>query len=115
MENRDAVGYNSAIEIQLQLSAFKTLVDLVGNHLTGKDFTETFDAEYIHFALFSNSIDHGWASGISATSIQGLSGMLVERGANNVNQAYVTLHYLLNPRVVKRMRQLISYKMTFQL
>ncbi|CAA3015782.1 Hypothetical predicted protein [Olea europaea subsp. europaea] len=39
-----------------------TFVDLAGNHLTRKDFTETFDAEYFPFALFSNSIDHGWAS-----------------------------------------------------
>ncbi|CAA3008269.1 DNA (cytosine-5)-methyltransferase [Olea europaea subsp. europaea] len=26
------------------------------------------------------------------------------------HEAYITLHYLLKPRVVKRMRQLISYK-----
>ncbi|CAA3015247.1 Hypothetical predicted protein [Olea europaea subsp. europaea] len=87
---------------------FKTFIDLAGNHLTGKDLTETFDARYFSFALSSSPIDHGWASVMSATSIQGLSGMLVEGRANNVNQAYVFLHYLLNPRMVKRMRQLLT-------
>nr|GMD88586.1 ankyrin repeat protein SKIP35-like [Ipomoea batatas]GMD95384.1 ankyrin repeat protein SKIP35-like [Ipomoea batatas] len=87
--NRDRVGRNSAAEIQLQLSAFKTFLDLAGNNLTGKDFTEAFDAACFPLTLFSSSSDPGWASGISATAIQGLLGMLVEGGADNVNQCFL--------------------------
>lgn len=87
--NRDRVGHNAAVEIQLQLSAFKTFLDLAGNHLTGKDFTEAFDAACFPLTLFSSSFDPGWASGISATAIQGLLGMLVEGGADNVNQCFL--------------------------
>ncbi|RVW69031.1 Ankyrin repeat protein SKIP35 [Vitis vinifera] len=87
--NRDRVSHSSAIEIQLQLSAFKMFLDLAGNHLTGKDFTEAFDAACFPLTLFSSSFDPGWASGISATAIQGLLGMLVEGGADNVNQCFL--------------------------
>jgi hypothetical protein len=86
--NKDRVSHSSAVEIQLQLSAFKTFLDLVGNQLTGKDFTEAFDAACFPLTLFSSSFDPGWASGISATAIQGLLGMLVEGGADNVNQCF---------------------------
>lgn len=87
--NRDRVRHNPAVEIQLQLSAFKTFLDLAGNHLSGKDFTEAFDAACFPLTLFSSSFDPGWASGISATAIQGLLGMLVEGGADNVNQCFL--------------------------
>ncbi|XP_010251448.1 PREDICTED: ankyrin repeat protein SKIP35-like [Nelumbo nucifera] len=87
--NRDKVNQSSAVEIQLQLSAFKTFLDLAGNQLTGKDFTEAFDAACFPLTLFSSSFDPGWASGISATAIQGLLGMLVEGGADNVNQCFL--------------------------
>ncbi|GLT89322.1 hypothetical protein SLE2022_073090 [Rubroshorea leprosula] len=87
--NRDRVNHYSAVEIQLQLSAFKTFLDLAGNQLTGKDFTEAFDAACFPLTLFSSSFDTGWASGISATVIQGLLGMLVEGGADNVNQCFL--------------------------
>ncbi|CAK9174709.1 unnamed protein product [Ilex paraguariensis] len=87
--NRDRVSHNSGVEIQLQLSAFKMFLDLAGNHLTGKDFTEAFDAACFPLTLFSSSFDPGWASGISATAIQGLLGMLVEGGADNVNQCFL--------------------------
>ncbi|KAJ8770622.1 hypothetical protein K2173_021269 [Erythroxylum novogranatense] len=83
------VSHSSAVEIQLQLSAFKTFLDLAGNQLTGKDFTEAFDAVCFPLTLFSSSFDPGWASGISATAIQGLLAMLVEGGADNVNQCFV--------------------------
>ncbi|XP_059277449.1 ankyrin repeat protein SKIP35-like isoform X1 [Lycium ferocissimum] len=87
---RVGVGRNSAIEIvQLQLSAFKTFLDLAGNHLTGKDFTEAFDAACFPLTLFSSSFDTGWASGVSANAIQGLLGMFVEGGADNVNQCFL--------------------------
>ncbi|KZV33661.1 hypothetical protein F511_12360 [Dorcoceras hygrometricum] len=87
--NRDKVGNNPAVGIQLQLSAFKTFLEITGNHLTGKDFTEAFDAACFPLTLFSSSFDPGWASGISATAIQGLLGMLVEGGADNVNQCFL--------------------------
>ncbi|KAG9136207.1 hypothetical protein Leryth_003809 [Lithospermum erythrorhizon] len=64
-------------------------LDLAGSHLTGKDFTEAFDAACFPLTLFSSSFDPGWASGISATAIQGLLGMLVEGGADNVNQCFL--------------------------
>ncbi|CAI0396955.1 unnamed protein product [Linum tenue] len=87
--NMGKVNHSSAVEIQLQLSAFKIFLDLAGNQLTGKDFTEAFDAACFPLTLFSSSFDPGWASGISATAIQGLLGMLVEGGADNVNQCFL--------------------------
>lgn len=85
----DRVMHSSAIEIQLQLSAFKTFLDLAGDRLTGKDFTEAFDAACFPLTLFSSAIDPGWASGIAASAMQGLLGMLVEGGADNVNQCFL--------------------------
>lgn len=87
--NRDKLIQTSAVEIQLQLAAFKAFLDLAGNNLTGKDFTEAFDAACFPLTLFSSSFDPGWASGISATAIQGLLGLLVEGGADNVNQCFL--------------------------
>ncbi|XVF54985.1 hypothetical protein PTKIN_Ptkin06aG0000300 [Pterospermum kingtungense] len=87
--NNDRVNHCSAIEIQLQLAAFKAFLDIAGNQLTGKDFTEAFDAACFPLTLFSSSFDAGWASGISATVIQGLLDMLVEGGADNVNQCFL--------------------------
>ncbi|XWS60036.1 hypothetical protein CRYUN_Cryun08bG0173600 [Craigia yunnanensis] len=87
--NNDRVTHCSAIEIQLQLAAFKAFLDLAGNQLTGKDFTEAFDAACFPLTLFSSSFDAGWASWISATVIQGLLDMLVEGGADNVNQCFL--------------------------
>ncbi|KAM6586178.1 hypothetical protein CsatB_013180 [Cannabis sativa] len=87
--NTDRVGHSSAVEIQLQLSAFKTFLDLAGNQLIGKDFTEAFDAACFPLTLFSSSFDPSWASGISSTAIHGLLGMLVEGGADNVSQCFL--------------------------
>eukprot|EP00252_Welwitschia_mirabilis_P022823 TRINITY_DN6283_c0_g1_i2.p1 TRINITY_DN6283_c0_g1~~TRINITY_DN6283_c0_g1_i2.p1 ORF type:complete len:347 (+),score=58.43 TRINITY_DN6283_c0_g1_i2:1225-2265(+) len=87
--NGEKVMHSSAIEIQLQLSAFKTFLDLAGDRLTGKDFTEAFDAACFPLTLFSSAIDPNWASGIAASAMQGLLGMLVEGGADNVNQCFL--------------------------
>ncbi|KAI4342846.1 hypothetical protein MLD38_027414 [Melastoma candidum] len=87
--NIDMIGHYSAMEIQLQLSAFKTFLDLAGESLTGKDFTEAFDAACFPLTLFSSSFDLGRESGIQATAIQGLLGLLVEGGADNVNQCFL--------------------------
>lgn len=88
---RDKANQDSAAaaEIQLQLSAFKTFLDLAGNNLSGKDFTEAFDAACFPLTLFSTSFSPGWASGISASVVHGLLGMLVEGGADNVNQCFL--------------------------
>lgn len=87
--NGDDIYQNSPVQIQLQLSAFKIFLDLAGNNLSGKDFTEAFDAACFPLTLFSSSFDPGWASGISATAIQGLLSMLVDGGADNVNQCFL--------------------------
>lgn len=87
--HKDRIIHNSAVEIQFQLSAFKTFLDLAGDHLTGKDFTEAFDAACFPLTLFSSTFDPGWASGIAATAVQGLLGLLVEGGADNVNQCFL--------------------------
>lgn len=76
----------SYFEIQLQLSAFRSFLDLAGDQITGKDFTEAFDAACFPLTLFSSSFETGWASAIAAATVRGLLGMLVEGGADNVNQ-----------------------------
>ncbi|XP_031390558.1 ankyrin repeat protein SKIP35 [Punica granatum] len=86
---RDRICRNPTVEIQLRLAAFKTFLDLAGNHLTGKDFTEAFDAACFPLTLFSSTFDPGWASGVSATAVHGLLSMLVEGGADNVNQCFL--------------------------
>ncbi|XP_074563556.1 ankyrin repeat protein SKIP35-like [Curcuma longa] len=88
-DNKGKRNHSTILEVQLQLSAFRTFLDLAGNSLTGKDFTEAFDAACFPLTLFSSSFDPGWASGIPATVIQGLLGMLVEGGADNVNQCFL--------------------------
>ncbi|KFK37227.1 hypothetical protein AALP_AA4G230300 [Arabis alpina] len=85
----DKAYQDSAVEIQRRLSAFKMFLDLAGNHLSGKDFTEAFDAACFPLTLFSTSFSPGWASGISANVIHGLLGMFVEGGADNVNQCFL--------------------------
>lgn len=85
----EMVTYNSSIESQLQLKAFKRFLELAGNRLSGKDYTEAFDAACFPLTLFSTAIDSGWASGIAASAMQGLLGMLVEGGADNVNQCFL--------------------------
>lgn len=88
-ENRGKGNHDTVIEVQLQLSAFKIFLDLADNELTGKDFTEAFDAACFPLTLFSTTFDQGWASGISAAAVQGLLELLVEGGADNVNQCFL--------------------------
>lgn len=108
---RDRVSHNSAAEIELQLSAFKMFLDLAGNHLSGRDFTEAFDAACFPLTLFSNSFDSGWASGISGTVIQGLLGMLVEGGADNVNQCFLEASRFGSTELVRVLLQVIFSSM----
>ncbi|RLM70081.1 ankyrin repeat protein SKIP35-like isoform X1 [Panicum miliaceum] len=88
-ENKGKGNHDTVTEVQLQLSAFKTFLDLADNELTGKDFTEAFDAACFPLTLFSTTFDQGWASGIPAAAIQGLLELLVEGGADNVNQCFL--------------------------
>ncbi|KAM3293889.1 hypothetical protein ACQJBY_037042 [Aegilops geniculata] len=87
--SRGKGNHGTIIEVQLQLSAFKTFLDIADNDLTGKDFTEAFDAACFPLTLFSSTFDQGWAAGISAAAIQGLLELLVEGGADNVNQCFL--------------------------
>ncbi|EFJ13446.1 hypothetical protein SELMODRAFT_122416 [Selaginella moellendorffii] len=80
---------SSIVESRMQLMAFKRFLELAGNKLTVKDITEAFDAACFPLTLFSNAIDPGWATGIAATAMQGLLGILVEAGADNVNQCFL--------------------------
>ncbi|KAL3507033.1 hypothetical protein ACH5RR_032415 [Cinchona calisaya] len=73
-------------KIQIQLSTFKTFLDLAGKHLTGKDFTEAFDAACFPLTLFASSFDPRWASSPSTIGTQGLLVLLIDSGADSVNQ-----------------------------
>ncbi|CAK9222156.1 unnamed protein product [Sphagnum troendelagicum] len=79
----------TAIESCRQLMAFKKFLDLAGFQLSKKDYSEAFDAASFPLTLFSNAIDPGWATGLAASPMQGLLGLLVERGADNVVQWFV--------------------------
>lgn len=106
--NKDRVNNSSLVEIQLQLTAFKMFIDLAGNQLSGKDFTEAFDAACFPLTLFSSSFNSGWSSGISATAIQGLLGMLVEGGADNVNQCFLEASRFGSTELVRILLQVTS-------
>eukprot|EP00249_Psilotum_nudum_P024288 c29144_g1_i2 orf=413-2317(-) len=88
-EDGARIFQSSAIESQLQLMAFKRFLELAGDRLTGKDYTEAFDAACFPLTLFSSAIDPGWATGIAASAMQGLLTMLVEGGADNMNQCFL--------------------------
>lgn len=66
--------------------------------------------------LISLRLGHAKCPFIQKSEIEKLvKEMLVEGGADNVNLAYATLHYLFNPMVVKKMKQfLTSYKEDIQ-
>ncbi|RRT68525.1 hypothetical protein B296_00005110 [Ensete ventricosum] len=101
---------NNIVEVQLQLSAFKTFLELAGDRLTGKDFTEAFDAACFPLTLFSSSFDYGWALGISAIAVQGLLGMLVEGGADNVNQCFLEASRFGSTELVRILLQATTKK-----
>lgn len=82
-------NYNTLQEVQLHVSAFRTFLDIAGDNLSGKIFTEAFDAVCFPLTLFSSLFEPGWSSGSSAVSIKGLLSSLVEGGADNVNQCFL--------------------------
>ncbi|KAK9947254.1 hypothetical protein M0R45_002888 [Rubus argutus] len=76
-------------EAGAKLSAFKTFLDIAGTSYLGRTSQRPSMPACFPLTLFSSSFYPGWASGISATAIQGLLGMLVEGGADNVNQCFL--------------------------
>ncbi|MCO5573185.1 hypothetical protein L7F22_026952 [Adiantum nelumboides] len=88
-EDGGHMSKSSVVESRMQLTAFKRFLNLAGHGLTTKDYAEAFDAACFPLTLFSGSIDPGWASGISASAMQGLLTMLVEHGADNLNQCFL--------------------------
>lgn len=92
-------------EVQFQLSAFETFLDLAENRLTIRDFTEAFDAACFPLTLFSCSFDPGWASGNSAAVIRGLLNMLADKGADNVNQCVLEAARFGSTEVVRMLLQ----------
>ncbi|WVZ74983.1 hypothetical protein U9M48_023095 [Paspalum notatum var. saurae] len=80
---------NTLQEVHLHLSAFRAFLDIAGDNLSGKIFTEAFDAACFPLTLFSSLFEPGWSSGSSAISIKGLLSLLVEGGADNVNQCFL--------------------------
>ncbi|KAL6899750.1 hypothetical protein ACP4OV_006408 [Aristida adscensionis] len=80
---------NTLQEVQLHLSAFRAFLDIAGDNLSGKIFTEAFDAVCFPLTLFSSLFEPGWSSGTSAVSIKGLLSLLMEGGAENLNQCFL--------------------------
>ncbi|CAN6273104.1 unnamed protein product [Urochloa humidicola] len=80
---------NTLQEVQLHLSAFRAFLDIAGDNLSGKIFTEAFDAACFPLTLLSSLFEPGWSSGSSAVSIKGLLSLLVEGGADNVSQCFL--------------------------
>ncbi|KAE8803102.1 ankyrin repeat protein SKIP35-like [Hordeum vulgare] len=106
-ESKGRGNHGTIIEVQLQLSAFKTFLNIADNDLTGKDFTEAFDAACFPLTLFSSTFDQGWSSGISATAIQGLLELFLEGGAHNVNQCFLEAARYGSTELVRILLQLI--------
>lgn len=88
-EDVGRITKSSVVESKMQLTAFKRFLNLAGHGLAVKDYAEAFDAACFPLTLFSGAIDPGWASGISASAMQGLLSMLVEGGADNMNQCFL--------------------------
>lgn len=103
---RGQSNHSTLLEVHLQLSAFKAFLELAGNNLTGRDFTEAFDAACFPLTLFSSSFDPGWASGVPASAVQGLLGLLVEGGADNVNQCFLEASRFGSTEVVRILLQI---------
>jgi hypothetical protein len=78
-----------AAESRMQLGAFRRFLHLAGERLSKKDYAEAFDAACFPLTLFSGAIEPGWAAGAPAASMQGLLGLLVEGGADNVDQCFL--------------------------
>ena len=103
-----AIIHSSAVESRLQLLAFERFLELASCRLTKKDYTEAFDAACFPLTLFSSAIDPGWATGIAASAMQGLLGLLVEGGADNVNQCFLEAARFGSTELVRILLQVIN-------
>lgn len=99
---------NTLQEVQLHLSAFRAFLDIAGDNLSGKIFTEAFDAACFPLTLFSSLFEPGWSSGSSAVSIKGLLSLLVEGGADNVNQCFLEAARFGSTELVRILLEVIS-------
>lgn len=95
-------------EVQLHLSAFRAFLDIAGDNLNGKIFTEAFDAACFPLTLFSSLFEPGWSSGSSAVAIQGLLSLLVEGGADNVNQCFLEASRFGSTELVRILLKVIA-------
>ncbi|WOK97400.1 ankyrin repeat protein SKIP35-like [Canna indica] len=102
--------YSTIPEVKLQLSTFKSFLNLAGNFLTKENFNEAFDAALFPLTLFSSSFGPGWASGTSAMVIQGLLGVFVEGGANNVNEWFLEASRIGSTELVRILLELVQSK-----
>lgn len=107
--NNDTGKQITLAEVQFQLSAFRTFLELADTQLTIRDFTEAFDAACFPLTLFSCSFDPGWASGTSAAAIRGLLNMLADRGADNVNQCVLEASRFGSTEVVRMLLQIARW------
>ena len=90
-KQRFGVPNNSKLNRRIKDATYciQKFLSLAGGSLSGKDYAEAFDAACFPLTLFSGAIDPGWAMGISASSVQGLLSLLVEGGADNVDQCFL--------------------------
>jgi hypothetical protein len=93
------------------LSAFRAFLDIAGDNLSGKIFTEAFDAACFPLTLFSSLFEPGWSSGSSAVSIKGLLSLLVEGGADNVNQCFLEAARFGSTELVRILLEVIWFSL----
>ncbi|XP_017697998.1 ankyrin repeat protein SKIP35-like isoform X2 [Phoenix dactylifera] len=86
--NRDK-DIQSIFETQLQLSAFKTFLNIARENIMGQNFGLAFDAACFSLSLLSNSVNHGWSSGVARDAVLELLGFLVEGSVEIVNQCFM--------------------------
>lgn len=96
-------------EIQLQLKTFRTFLDLAEDRLTICDFAEALHGACTSFIIYSCSLSPDWVSGTSAAVLRGLLNILVERGANNVNQCILEVSQFDCAEFVGMLLQVSSY------
>jgi hypothetical protein len=109
LKNPRGLHHVTVIEVQLQLAAFKSFLDMADNQITGKDFTEAFDAACFPLTLFSNSFEPGWTDSASAGAVEGLLEMLVEGGADNVNQCFLEASQFGSTELVRILLQVCVF------
>lgn len=75
-------------DVRLQILGFKAFLNIAGSNLSRNDFLEAFEAACFPLTHIQNFYP-GWEFGGGAYLIVNLLTMLVEGGANNVNQSFL--------------------------